>query len=119
MLKMIKNFTLTQWIILGISTAAFLNASTAQLTEWFGPKITHNIITAIAFVQGLVGTWAVALTSQTATIKQVLAMPGSEKLEVNELANSDMAKLAVDKTINKIAPTVSAMDAVTATAKAS
>jgi hypothetical protein len=117
MLKMIKNFTPTQWLLLGISTAAFLNASAAQLTEWFGPKVAHDIITAIGFTQGLVSAWAMALTGQSSAIDQVLAMPGVEKIDVNAKANSVLAAKAVDPKVNKIAPTPAAMDVVTETAK--
>ena len=117
MFKIIKNLTPTQWLLLGISTAAFLNASTAQLTEWFGPKVAHDIITAIGFVQGLVSAWVMVLTNQTSTVTQVLAMPGVEKLDVNGRAGKALAKMAINPNINKISPTPAAMEAVTAIAK--
>jgi hypothetical protein len=71
MLNLIKNLTPTQWIIIFISTAGFLNASTAQLTEWFGPKVAHDIISGLGFAQGLIGTWAMALNTQGAQIASV------------------------------------------------
>lgn len=114
----IKNLTPTQWLLLGIATAAFLNASAAQLTDWFGPKIAHDIISGIGFIQGLVSAWAMVLTNQSSAVKQVLSMPGVEKIEVNDKANATLAAIAIDPAVNKISPTIAAMTAVTATAKA-
>lgn len=119
MLNLIKNLTPTQWVILFLSTAGFLNASAAQLTEWFGPTIAHAIISVLGFTQGLIGSWAMALNGQGSLVKQVLAMDGVEKIDINGQANATLAKLAVDKTVDKIAPTTAAMATVEATAKAS
>jgi hypothetical protein len=118
MLNTLRNLTATQWIMLGVATAGFLNASTAQLTEWFGAKVAHDIISGIGFIQGLVGAWVVALTSQGSVIKQVLAMPGVDKIDINANANSTLAAIAIDPKEDKIAPTPAAMQQVTATANA-
>jgi hypothetical protein len=132
MLNVIRNLTPTQWIILFISTSGFLNASAAQLTEWFGPHVAHNIITGIGFAQGLIGTWAMALntqgariqnvvsdpTAQGALVKAVLAMPGVENMTISAKATPQLAQVAVDPSEDKIAPTPEATAAVTATAKA-
>ena len=104
MLQAIRNLTPTQWIILGISTAGFLNASTAQLTEWFGPKVAHDIISGLGFAQGLIGCWVMALSGQGSIVKQVLAMPGVQHIEVNADASATLAQIAVDKNVDKIAP---------------
>ena len=116
-MNMIRNLTPAQIVILIITTAGVLNGSTAQLIEWFGPKVAHNIISVISFGQTLIGAWAMALTSQGAVVKQVLAMPGIEKVDVNGLANQTLSAIAVDQNVNKIAPTPAAMDQVTQTAK--
>ena len=116
-MNLIRNLTPAQIIILIITTAGVLNGSAAQLTEWFGPKMAHNIISIISFGQTLIGAWAMALTGQGSQIKDVLAMPGVDHISVNAQANPTLAAIAVDQNVNKIAPTPAAMDAVTATAK--
>jgi hypothetical protein len=118
MLNLIRNLTPAQIVILVISTAGVINGSAAQLAEWFGPKVAHNIITAIGFGQTLIGAWAVALTGQGSAIKQVLAMPGVDKITVNSQANSTLAAIAVDPALDKIAPLPVDKTAVEATAKA-
>lgn len=60
---------------------------------------------------------SVALSTQTAQVKDVLAMPGIEKINVNAQASTALATLAVDQTVNKIGPTPAAAQQVEATAK--
>ena len=104
MLKLLKSLTPTQWIILYLATAGVINGSAAQLTEWFGPNVAHDIISVFAFSQTLIGAWAVALTGQGAQIKSVLAMPGVENIDVNAKANPTLAAIAVDPALKNIAP---------------
>jgi len=118
MLNLVRNLTPTQWILLIMSTAGVLNGSAAQLTEWFGPTAAHTIISVISFGQTLIGAWAMALSGQGAAIKQVLAMPGVQNITVNDKANATLAAIAIDPKTDKIAAAPSALEAVTATAKA-
>lgn len=117
MLNLIKNLTPTQWILLIMSTAGVLNGSAAQLTEWFGPTVAHAVISVISFGQTMIGAWAMALSGQGGAVKQVLAMPGIEKITVNDQAGMALAAIAIDKAVDKISPTPAAFAAVEATAK--
>ena len=56
-------------------------------------------------------------SGQSSALKQVLAMPGVEHISVNALATPALAEMAVDPTVNKIAPMTGAANAVAAAAK--
>lgn len=117
MINLIKNLTPMQWILLGISTASFLNGSAAQLNEWFGPTVSHNIISGIGFIEGLVAAWAMVLTKQSSVVQQVLDMPGVENISVNAKATPTLAGMAMDPKLNKIGPIENAMASVATIAK--
>ena len=105
--------------IIGIVGAliSVLMVSTAQLTELLGPGPAKTIVTISGLVNMFMQSVSVVLTSQGSTIKDVLAMPGVEKININDQANQTLSAIAIDPTQDKISPTPAAMQAVTATAK--
>lgn len=94
-----------------------LMISTTQLTDLFGSGVAKTVVTIAGLANTVLSSVMAAITSQTSQIKDVLSMPGVERISVNEKANQTLAQVAVDPTINKIAPTAASMDAVEATAK--
>lgn len=114
---MFKNITQTQWVAFIIGAASFLGGATAQLTTLFGPNGAAYVASACAIISGLAGVFLMATTGQGSQVKQVLAMPGVEKLDVNAKASQVLAAIAVDPAQDKISPTPAAMQAVTQTAK--
>lgn len=95
-----------------------LIGSTAQLTDLFGPLAVKYIVAAASLANSILGGIITFISGQGAQLKNVLAMPGVEHIDVNEKANSVLATLAVDPTVNKIAPTLKAAAIVTTTAAA-
>lgn len=95
-----------------------LIGSTAQLTDLLGPLIAKDIVSVASIGNSIFGGIIMMLSGQGSMVKSVLAMPGIEHIDVNSQASAALATLAVDKSINKIAPTEDAMDKVVATAKA-
>lgn len=114
----LKNLTLMQWVGIVIGLNSLLMGSTPQLTVLFGQNSVPYIIAIATLGNGALGVVVAVIGSQSAQIKNVLAMPGVEKIDVNGQANPALATMAVDPTQNKISPTPAAMDTVTATAKA-
>ena len=111
------NVTGKQWIqIIGV-VISVLMVSTAQLTELLGPSLAKTIVTIAGLLNMLLQGITVALTTQTAQVKDVLAMPGIDKINVNAAANQALAQIAVDPNVNKIGPTAGAAQQVEATAK--
>lgn len=102
-------------IILAINGA--LMGATAQLTDLFGAVVAKDIVSIASLGSGILGGVITALSGQAAQVRNVLAMPGVEKVTVNAQASPTLATLAMDPAINKISPTPAAMQDVTATAK--
>lgn len=113
-------FTGKQWfqIISGINGGLITGA--ALLTTLFGQDLTLKIVAGLGIFGIILNSVGAAFSgpdSQQQQIKNVLAMPGVQHVDVNALASKDLATLAVDPSVNKIAPIPSALDKVTETAK--
>lgn len=94
-----------------------LIGSAAQLTDLFGPQVAKYIISVASLGNSIFGGIVTMISGQGAQIKNVLAMPGIEKINVNAQANPTLAAIAVDPSIDKISPTPAAQESVQATAK--
>lgn len=110
------NLTPVQIIGLVLVINGALIGSTAQLTDLFGPVAVKYIIAIASIGNSIFGGIITMVTGQGSQIRNVLAMPGVEKISVNGQASPALATLAVDPAQDKIAPTTAAMDKVTATA---
>lgn len=102
-------------IVLVINGA--LVGSSAQLTDLFGPVAVKYIVSIASIGNTVLGGIVSFLSGQGSQIKNVLAMPGVEKITVNSAANPTLAAIAVDPAVNKISPTPQSMDRVAETAK--
>lgn len=103
-------------IILAVNGA--LTGATAQLTDLFGPLVAKDIVSVASLGSAILGGIITSISGQGAQIKNVLAMPGVERINVNAQANQTLAAIAIDPGVDKIAPTPAAMATVTQTAKA-
>ncbi len=99
-------------VVLGV-----LTASTAQLTDIFGPTATKLIVSISAILNSLLAGIMAVFTSQDNTVRDVQAMPGIEKIVVNERANTNLASMAVDPQNTKIEATPSSVEMVNQTAR--
>jgi hypothetical protein len=117
-METLKNLTLMQWIGIAIGLNSLFMGATPQLTVLFGANAVPYIVALATLGNGALGVFVTVIGGQSAQIRNVLAMPGVEKIDVNGQANSALATLAVDPNQNKIGPTPAAMDKVVATAKA-
>ncbi len=111
------NLNRNQIIAIAIALLSVLAGSTAQLTELIGPAATKWLIAASTLGTTAMSSILAVLTSQGGQIKDVLAMPGVEKINVGPAANQVLASIAVDPAVNKIGPTAGAVQQVQATAK--
>lgn len=96
-----------------------LMISTTQLTDLFGPGVAKTVVSIAGLVNTILSSVMAVITAtmpQGDQVKQVLAMPGVEKIDVNRNASPELAKLAVDPTVNKISATPEAQVAVANTA---
>lgn len=105
-----------QIIAILAAVLSVLMVSTAQLTDLFGAQMAKTIVSIAGLVNTILTSVIAVLTTQAQQVKDVLAMPGVEKIDVNAQANKTLATIAVDPTVDKIAPTRAAIDEVVKTA---
>ena len=112
------NLNRNQIISIVIAVLSVMAGSTAQLTDLFGPGIAKTIISVAGLCNTILSTVLAVISSQGAQVHDVLAMPGVEHIDVNAAANKTLAAIAIDPSVNKIAPTQAALQQVTQTAQA-
>lgn len=108
-----------QIISIIMAVLGVLMIAKSQLTPMFGPDIAEYIVNAAGLVNMMLASVMAAITGtlpQDQQVKQVLEMPGVERLRVNKNASPELAVLAMDPNINKISPTDEARTAVAAIA---
>lgn len=111
------NLTNKQILGLMLVICGALAGGGAQLTDIVGPNVTKGIVAFAGLMTTILGGVVTMISGQGSQIKDVLNMPGVEKLSVNSNAGQTLAVMAVNPDMDKIAPTPLALDAVTATAK--
>lgn len=111
------NLNRSQVIAISIAVLGVLMVSTSQLTDLFGPTATKSIVSVASLLNSILGSTLAIITSQGGQVRDVLAMPGVEKINVNANANQTLAAIAVDPLINKISPTPAAQAQVAAIAQ--
>lgn len=107
-----------QMLAISIGILTGLTGMTAQLTTLLGPQATAMVAAGSAVIVMALSVVLTVTSGQGAQVRNVLAMPGVEKISVNSQASPTLATIAVDPAQDKIAPTQAAMQQVTATAKA-
>lgn len=111
-------FTPMQIVGIILLANSVITGSVNEMTDLMGAVWAKHLVSLAIMGSGFCGGLVTMFGGQGYQVKSVLAMDGVEKIDVNGLANSMLAKMAVDPAQNKIAPTPAAMDTVAATAKA-
>jgi hypothetical protein len=108
------------FLIIGAIVSVLMVAG-PQLTDLFGAGPAKYIASAAGLTNLIINSVVAILTGniapemqlrqiasvpggQDALVRNVLAMPGIEPLEVNRRASPELAQLAVDPNVDKIAP---------------
>ncbi len=89
----------------------------ALLQTLFGQTLTIQIVAGLGVAGIVLNSIGTGLSGQGSQIKDVLAMPGVQHIEVNAQANQTLAAIAVDPTVDKISASPATLSRVTATAK--
>lgn len=115
---MIKSITPLQWIgIIILFNGTLIGGSSYLADLLLNPPMVKGLIALASLVNMFLGGLVTMFSSQGAQVKQVLAMPGVERVTVNAQANQTLSAMAVDPTVNKIAPEQKDIGAITQTAK--
>lgn len=99
-----------QVLAITIAILSAMAASTAQLTDIFGPGVAKTVISSAGLLNSALSAILAVITSQSGIVRDTLAMPGVENIQINRQANQTLASIAVDPLQDKIQPT--AQDAV-------
>lgn len=116
--------TQVQKIALSIGMLGFLAGAGTQLTDIFAPfgsvapVIVKEIVTISGFISGGLGIFLSFITGTASQVQAVNAMPGVDRIVVNEKASPALATLAVDPANSKIQIIPQAKQVVQATATA-
>lgn len=111
------NITRNQWIAIAILILSVNMGATTQLTDLFGAGVAKTIVSLSSLGSSILAGIQLILGGQGTQVKDVLAMPGIQKIDVNAMANPTLAAIAVDPRQDKISPTPAAQSVVEATAK--
>lgn len=106
-----------QWFTIVSGFVSTLITSAALLNPLFGETLALKIVAALGIFNLLLSSIQTAFTGQAQLIKDVANMPGVDSIKVNAQANPTLASVAVDPTVDKVAPTRADMDVVAQTAK--
>ena len=91
-----------QWLSTVLVILGVLTASAAQLTDLVGPQLTKVIISVSTLSMSMLAGIQGVLSTQTNLVQDVQAMPGVERIVVNNRANVALATMAVSSTEPKV-----------------
>lgn len=111
------NLTPVQVIAMILVVLGAITGGTAQLTDIVGPGLTKILVAGASLATTMLSGWIMIITGQTSQVRAVSAMPGVEKIVVNEKSSQALATLAVAQEGNKVEPSPSSQAAVAAIAK--
>lgn len=106
-----------QWFAIISGFVSSMITGAALLNPLFGETLALKIVAVLGITNLALNSVQTAVTGQAALIKDVANMAGVEKITVNEKANPTLASVAVDPTVDKVAPTRQDMDTVSQTAR--
>ena len=112
-----KNLTLVQWIGIMVGLNSLLMGATPQLTVLFGTAAVPYIIAVATLGNGALGVFVTVVGGQGSQVRNVAAMTGVEPIQVNASANRTLAALAMDPSVDRVAPLPAAEVQVAAKAK--
>ena len=97
--------TTNQTLAICSGACSFLAGSTAQLATLLGQHGAAYAVSAITLTGGILSIILAVTSGQKATVQQVAAMPGVDRITVNATANSTLASVATDPSQPKIGAT--------------
>lgn len=98
------NLTPLQWIGIVLIVNGVLTGSVNEMTDLLGAVWAKHVVSLATLGSGICGGLVTMFGGQSAQVRNVLAMPGVEKVTVNAQANPTLAQIAVDPTQGKIEP---------------
>lgn len=110
------SLNLKQVLSIIVAVLGVLMVSTTHLTDLFGPTIAKTIVSAAGLINSALASVLAVISSQGSLVRDVDAMPGVDKVLLNEKANVTLAQIAQDPN-TKVEATPAARAAVARTAE--
>lgn len=99
------NLNTKQVLAIILAILSVLSGSTAQLTDLLGAGAAKAVISSASLAMSVLSSVLAVLTSQPNLVKDVAAMPGVQRIDVNDNANQALASLAIDPMQPKVGAT--------------
>ena len=99
------NLNTKQVLAIILAVLSVLSGSTAQLTDLFGVTAAKAVISVASLAMSVMSSVLAVLTSQDKIVKDVAAMPGVQRIDINADANQTLAAIATDPMQPKVGAT--------------
>ena len=99
---MINGITRNQWLGIIVVILGAVAGGSAQLNNVVGPGVTQLLVSLATLLNTIMGGIIVNLGGQGQQIKDVAAMPGVDRVSINENASAAAAIVAVDPQQTKV-----------------
>ena len=94
--------TSKQWFQIVSASIGSLITGAALLQTLFGQDLTLKIVAVLGIFNIVLSSVGAALSGQASLVRDVAAMPGVERINVNASANQTLASVAVDPDQKKV-----------------
>lgn len=95
------NITTKRLLAFALIVLGVMSASTAQLTDLFGPTAAKTIISGASLLSSVLATWVAANTNEANTVTNAQGVQGVQ-VQVDKTASSAVAKLAMDPAMDNV-----------------
>lgn len=99
------NLNTKQILAIILAILSVMSGSTAQLTDLLGAGAAKAVISMSSLAMSVISSVLAVLTSQDKIVKEVAAMPGVQRIDINENANQTLAAIATDPMQPKVGAT--------------
>lgn len=99
------NLNAKQILAIILAILSVFSGSAAQLTDLFGTGIAKILISASSLASTALSSVLAVLSSQGSLVRDVAAMPGVERINVNASASQALAAVATDPNQPKVGAT--------------
>lgn len=96
------NLNSYQYFLIAVAILSAVSGMTAQFTDLFGAGPAHLIVTAASAANTLITAIMTPLVGNASMVKNVAALPGVDRVQVNTQATPAIAAVAVDPAQTKV-----------------
>lgn len=99
------NLNTKQVLAIILAILSVMSGSTAQLTDLLGVGPAKAVISMSSLAMSVLSSVLAVLTGQGSIVRDVAAMPGVQRIDINPNANATLAAIAIDPMQPKVGAT--------------